>query len=177
MLQQFNFELYGLQAIEKNRLLVVIRNRLTKSIKNLYFDNTNNDFNLLEYCQQFRIDTTDYLKSIEDAETVTETSNDFISNYVSSTEKYDAIPQWQYNKNNLTEFTYRLLVFKNYILNSCKYKIDFDNMYKITKRMYFEGLYRQYLNLKKRYFDNSYYKLSCLKRLNKRMYQFILANI
>ena len=168
-----HFELLQVRAKNTGGYDITIRNLMTLSEKTLTIES-----NPIEYCNIFNIDFSNYIKDIDDSE-----GDDLPANWqydiLGNIKNYDKIPVYQlyYSDNKITEFTYNLCVFLDYIKHGGRYRDDIKSKLKnkISIRQHQRTLYRQYLQIKRKYFIPEYYKqLPILNRLNRYMYEYIL---
>ena len=167
-----HFELLQIKANERG-YNIVIRNLMTLTEKTLSIES-----NPVEYCKLFNIDCSNYIKDIYDSEG-DELPVNWQADILGNIETYDKIPVYQlyYSDNKITEFTYNLCVFLDYIKHGGRYRDDIKSKLKnkISIRQHQRTLYRQYLQIKRKYFIPEYYKqLPILNRLNRYMYEYIL---
>lgn len=168
-----NFELLQVKAKNTGGYDITIRNLMTLTEKTL-----NINGNILEYCKLFNIDFSKYIKDVYD-NLGDELPDNWQADIFGIIKTYNEKPRYQllYTDNKITDFTYNICVFLDYIKNGGRYRDDIKSKLKnkISIRQHQRTLYRQYLQIKRKYFVPEYYKqLPILNRLNRYMYEYIL---
>lgn len=168
-----SFELLQVKGKSEGGYDITIRNLMTLSEKTL-----NISGNPFEYCKLFNIDCSNYVRDIYD-DMADELPHNWQADILGNIKPYDKVPVYQlyYNDNKITDFTYNICVFLDYIKNGGRYRTDIKSKLKnkISIKQHQRTLYRQYLQIKRKYFIPEYYKqLPILNRLNRYMYEYIL---
>jgi hypothetical protein len=168
-----NFELLQVTAKDTGGYDITIRNLMTLTEKILSING-----NVLEYCKLFNIDYSKYIRDVYDS-LGDELPDKWQADILGNIKTYDKIPTYQlyYNDDKITDFTYNICVLLDYIKNYGRYRTDIKSKLKnkISIKQHQKTLYRQYLQIKRKYFIPEYYKqLPILNRLNRYMYEYIL---
>ena len=172
-------ELYEIRANDNEQVVAIIRNKTTQKLSKVLL---NNNTNIFEYCYNNNIDASSYKKLVNE-DNYDNTSDNYLRAIIQKEldklrEKTEPIPQWQVDRYKINPFVYFLLVFKGNVTSGIyKYSNKLDLQYKLSKRMYLKYVYNIYTDIKKRYFNNEFYKTLACRNLNKNIYRFILANI
>lgn len=168
-----SFELLQVKGKNDGGYSITLRNLMTLTEKVLSISG-----NPFEYCKLFNIDCGKYIKDVYDS-LGDELPVNWQSDILGDIKIYDKIPTYQlyYNDNKITDFTYNICVFLDYIKNYGRYKSDIKSKLKnkISIKQHQRVLYKQYLQIKRKYFIPEYYRqLPVLNRLNRYMYEYIL---
>lgn len=159
------FELYNVTAgtgTNTGKIELTIRNRLSKSIKHYYLNETDN---VMDYCKLYNIDTSFYSDDTGNDKTydvdgsglddvTSRKLDDMFSLYSDLRKVDDTIPEWQLQRDYVSEFTYRLQVFIA-LLNNGYYKYNYNDYCQlwITTKMYRNNVIKEYNNLVRKYYN------------------------
>lgn len=148
------FRLCGVTGND-NFILLDVVNNYTNKHKELKFREKN--FNLQTICNNNNIDITEYFNT-EFNEAFMGSDSEFEVNHVVDKQYsvFKTIPNFQYNRKDINNFIYRLLIFKSDCIDNFEYNFNQYTFkeFKITKKQYIKQLYDQYKLLKNRYYNN-----------------------
>lgn len=152
-----------------NNIILTIKNCYNNISKDLTFDIAS--FDLKTICNKFNIFYGDWEKSNNFEFDNNNISDDEIQPYIFTrvSNSYKPIPIFQLRKNELSEFIYRLFVYKYNSIDRIKTnyaRCSYKDI-KLTKKQYLRQVFNEYCLLRRHYFNDSYYNNQYLRNLNK----------